>query len=252
MIGMISFLLLNSRIIIVSLVALFSLLAISFCTKKLESNRRTNIIHRWLNQIASDIKIYGFLEIFFLYVGFIYQNYYKANFNLGLLLAKINLIIFFFLITICWVEVGEQYIKGKIIHLNVSDIDKRNYRTLLPVAASILKLICYCLVFLTILSTLNVDITPILNIGGISLAALMYAGSETIKDFIATLKFFLSRKLYVGAYVKINNLRPGYVIRITIIDTWIETTLSNEEKIIQIISNGSIQIIVLLDPLEKT
>jgi hypothetical protein len=75
----------------------------------------------------------------------------------------------------------------------------------------------------------------------------MFAGSETIKDILATLKFFLSRKLYVGSYVKINNFKPGYVTRITIIDTWVESRLNGRE-ITQIIGNGSIHTIVIIEP----
>jgi small-conductance mechanosensitive channel len=160
---------------------------------------------------------------------------------------KIILSLWIFVSAIAFIEVSEKYLKNTISASNISDIDRRNYLTLIPVAASIFKILGYCFIALSVLHSLGVDIAPIINIGAIGIGALMFAGSETIKDVLATLKFFLSRKLYVGSYVKINNLKVGYVVRITIIDTWIESQLDSGGKFTQIISNGSIQTILIME-----
>jgi small-conductance mechanosensitive channel len=201
----------------------------------------------WLSEIGSDVRIYGLFSSTFVYILSISNIYFKGASKYVFGFTKVIISLWVFLGIIAFIEVSEKYFKNKIIISNMSEIDKRNFLTLIPVSASIFKVISYAFVSLSILSSVGVNIAPILNVGAIALGILMFAGSETIKDILATLKFFLSRKLYVGSYVKINNFKPGYVTRITIIDTWVESRLNGRE-ITQIIGNGSIHTIVIIEP----
>jgi small-conductance mechanosensitive channel len=238
----------NYRFIPVIILYLLSLPIIKSVGKRLERITRKDLLSLWLSEIGSDVRLYGFLSSTLISIGIISDMYIDGLYKPLITGIKIIVSLWIFLGLIAFIEVAEKYLKSNIINSNVSEIDKRNYLTLIPVAASIFKVFSYGFISLSVLSSLGVDIAPILNIGAIGLGALMFAGSETIKDILATLKFFLSRKLYVGSYVKINGFKPGYVTRITIIDTWITTKLSDGSELIQIIGNGSIQTIIILQP----
>lgn len=238
----------NFKLILIIMLYGLSLIFTKKVGKKLERLNRTDLLSLWLVEIGSDIRLYGSLSLSLVALGLIVETYIKGSSRYVFILMELVLSVWIFLIFIAFIETSEKYFKYRILQLNLLEIDKRNYSTLIPVAASILKVLAYATIVLSFLHILGVDIRPILNVGAIGLAALMYAGSETIKDILATLKFFLTRKLYVGSYVKINNFKPGIVVRITIIDTWIESNLDSGGRIIQIVNNGSIQTVVYLDP----
>jgi small-conductance mechanosensitive channel len=225
----------------------FSLFILKKIGKKLERIKGNGFVSLWLSEIGSDVRIYGSLTLTLLFIGIVSATYFKWLLPLLYTLMRILISVWVFIVFVAALEVGEKYLKNDIEHSDISNIDKRNYLTLIPVVASVLKIFSYAVVSLSILASVGVNITPILNVGAIAIAALMFAGSETIKDVIATLKFFITRKLYVGSIVKVNNLRLGKVIRITIIDTTIETEVDGNVYT-QIINNGLIHTIVHIKP----
>lgn len=244
----IMFTLTNIKLLSILIAYFVSIFIVKNIGKRLERITRKDLVNLWLSEIGSDVRLYGFASCTVIALGLISNLYFKGLSHSLLIGLKIIISLWVFVGAIALIEVSEKYLKKTIFDSNISEIDKRNYLTLIPVAASIFKIFSYCFIVLSILSSVGVDIAPIINIGAIGIGALMFAGSETIKDVLATLKFFLSRKLYVGSYVKVNNLKVGYVIRITIIDTWIESEFDSGVKFTQIIGNGSIQTILILTP----
>jgi small-conductance mechanosensitive channel len=65
-----------------------------------------------------------------------------------------------------------------------------------------------------LLATNGIDITPILNIGAATLAIFGFAGQDSLKDILATIKIFWDRILYVGTVVKFPGQKQGIVTSI--------------------------------------
>jgi small-conductance mechanosensitive channel len=204
--------------------------------KRLESVRKTSFLKSYLVEIGSDVRIYGGLSISCLYLGIFINKYFKGFSPYFLKISSFIILVWLLLLVIALAVQIEEYCKIYITESTMLEIDKRNFLTLIPVVVSIAKILIYIIFVIAFLAILEVDVSPLINIGGIILAALTFAGADTIRSVIFTLKIFLTRKFYVGSRVKMNGNIRGVVTRITIIDT----TILSDDGYFQIIDNDKI------------
>lgn len=225
----------NTIILIILWLAAFTV--IKYIGKRLERVRKQSLLTAWLIEIGSDIRIYGVMSVSLFFIAEIAELYIKGSRSYIGKFEKILLAVWIELLFVSFVVQSEEYMRIKVTDsITLLEIDKRNYLTLIPVIISIVKVISYVVVIIICIGFLDVDVRPLINIGTIVIAALTFAGSDTIKSVISTLKIFLTRKYYVGSYVRINGNIKGLVKRITVIDT----TVVSDDGVVQIIENDKI------------
>ena len=236
-------------ILISSAIVATHLFLLLILDKIILNNFPRNILTDWLREIKSDIFIFSKLMIFFFGLNpvakILIKNQNKLIDKLTTSVNSILLYTFFLLISIALISVVDTYSERFISNSpRISEIDKRNFLTAIPILASIVKIFMYACYTILFMSALDIDTRPFLNIGAIILAALSFAGSDTIKSIIYTIKIFMTRRYYVGSILKINDLPIGQVVRITIFDTTI-ADIENKEHT-YIIDNCDIKIIKVI------
>jgi hypothetical protein len=134
-----------------SAIALFTVLAFFFrrLGNKLQTIRSQRLIFLWLNEIGSDVRLYGFATSLALALSY-WANIYAGNFAwaapLGIAIAKLSLSFWGILSAIAFLEVAQPFYSRVVEQSDImSAVDKQNILTLIPVLASGLKIVIYSL-----------------------------------------------------------------------------------------------------------
>lgn len=184
---------------------------------RLSRSRSRSLIGLWLKEIGSDIQWLGFGCGVTLAIDTI-AGYWLASYPYTLPALKLQLTIFGLLCAIAAVSVGCSHTERSIdASQTLSEIDKRNYLTLVPLAASVLKIVLYVITTILALASINIDITPFVQASAVVGIVIGIAVQTTLQDLFATLFLFTDRVLYVGDWVRYDDGSPftGRVTRIT-------------------------------------
>lgn len=217
--------------------------------------QKQNLLNMWLSEIGSDIRIYGPASAAFLtiaYIATIYSVYLSWLLSISLISARFTAVVWLVMILIALVESAAPYYQQIVEQAPVNERDKRNMLTLIPIAASALKILIYIAAFILGVGATGINITPFLNITTVLVALLGLAGTQTVQDVFASFKIFIDRVYYVGSIIEIGadgickyegKLR-GRVIKITLFKTFIQL----DDNQLLTIDNGVIRsVIVFID-----
>jgi|GEM_PF-7072602 small-conductance mechanosensitive channel len=231
---------------------IFTVLSVSgkLIGTRLERVTPVNLIHSWLSEIGSDVRWFGFGVGSVAGVAYAITPYWKHTYAIAYFLVTFQIILFSALAMVALVSVGAIAL-SKIVRNNIqlNNRDKTNYLTFIPVAASIIKLVLWVCGFVILLATNGIDITPILNIGAVTLAIFGFAGQDSLKDILATIKIFWDRILYVGTVVKFPGQKQGTVTSITLWNTTIKIDLDGQDAHFIVANRDINKIIVISHPL---
>lgn len=252
------------RIVTVSLLWFCLVYVLRKLGKDLERVNRRGLLYIWLAEIGSDIRLYGVITATFVtlaYAANVYSVYLKWLGHISAITARISIVIWAVLIGIAYIETAIPYYAQIINNSLMNQIDKRNMMTLLPIAGSITKVGVYLAAFVFGLGALGFDITPLINLSTVALAILGFAGAETFKDVLNTLKIFIDRLYYVGSYVELStdgvckydgaDTLRGRVTKITLFNTTIELEKSTTHTKLLTVANGVIRSVILYDDIAR-
>jgi moderate conductance mechanosensitive channel len=124
------------------------------------------------------------------------------------------------------------------MHLKTEKDKKQRADTLISILSTTTTIIIGTTALLLILSTLGVDITPLLASAGIAGVALGFGAQTIVKDFLAGLFILLENQYRVGDVLQVNQGVAGVVEKITLRST----TLRDLEGRVHYIPNGVIEI----------
>ncbi len=207
--------------------------------------RPEGVLRAWLAEIGSDVRWLGMGLGVAIGLGWALIPYWQYTFLVAKFLVWLQLILFIALSLVALVSVSAITVSGAVqVNPALNNRDKRNYLTFIPVAASVIKLVLWVCSFVTLLAVNGVDITPILNISAVVLAIFGFAGQDSLKDILSTVKIFTDRILYVGTVIKFPGQKQGTVISITLWNTTIK--LDGEPESFFVVANRDINKIVII------
>jgi small-conductance mechanosensitive channel len=168
-------------------------------------------------------------------------------------LAKVSALFWLVLVAIAFTETAAPHFSRIITRSQMNQIDKRNALTLIPLSASSAKVIIYILAFIFGLGAFGVDISPLLNMSTVAIAIFGFAGAETFKDILASLKIFIDRLYYVGSIVEVSTdglckyegQLKGTITKITLFNTTIQLEKSATFSKSLTVANGAIRSIIV-------
>ncbi len=226
---------------------IFTVLSVSgrVIASYLEKIRPNGILRSWLGEIGSDARWLGFGVGLTIGVGYALAPWWIWVIAIAKLLVWFQLILFVALSLVAFVS-GSAIAVSKSVQDNpqLNNRDKTNYLTFIPVASSVVKLVLWVFSFVALLAVNGIDITPILNISAVALAIFGFAGQDSLKDILSTIKIFWDRILYVGTIIKYPGQRQGTVVSITLWNTTIR--LDGEPETFFVVANRDINKIVIV------
>jgi small-conductance mechanosensitive channel len=230
---------------------IFTVLSVSgrIVASYLEKIRPNGILRSWLGEIGSDARWLGFGVGLTIGVGYALAPWWSWVTAIAKFLVWFQVILFVALCLVAFVSVSAVAVSKSVQSSpQLNNRDKTNYLTFIPVAASVVKLVMWAFSFVALLAVNGIDITPILNISAVALAIFGFAGQDSLKDILSTIKIFWDRILYVGTVVKYPGQRQGVVTSITLWNTTIK--LDGEVNAFFVVANRDInKIVVLSHPL---
>jgi small-conductance mechanosensitive channel len=173
------------------------------------------LIRSWLVEIASDVRWLGKVIAVTIVIFIPSQNIKALAIATGFIL-KISVLIFGLLLTIAFVEQATTTIRKNLKESSkVSQRDKTNLLTLVPLAASGLKYVIYFCFFVIVLAACGVNILPVLGASAIAFGAIALASQHILQDMISTLSIFTDRLYGHGTIVKFPGNGYGVVDKVT-------------------------------------
>ncbi|MBW4666445.1 MAG: mechanosensitive ion channel family protein [Cyanomargarita calcarea GSE-NOS-MK-12-04C] len=216
---------------------------------RIEKTNPVGVLRSWLAEIGSDLRWLGFGLGATIGLGYAIAPWWGWTFPVAKFFVWFQIILFVALSLVAFVSVSAGFVSRSVQdNPQLNNRDKTNYLTFIPVAASVIKLFVWVFSFVALLAVNGIDITPILNISAVALAIFGFAGQDSLKDILSTIKIFWDRILYVGTVVKYPGQRQGTVTSITLWNTTIR--LDGESDAFFIVANRDInKIIILSHPL---
>ena len=118
--------------------------------------------------------------------------------------------------------------------IRIREADSRVLATSGGVLTTAAKIVIYVLGFLIILSTIDIDITPLIASLGIGSLAIGLALQKTLEDFLAGLLIAADQPIRVGDFVEVGNEFAGFVLRIG----WRTTRIRTRDDYYVIVPNA--------------
>ena len=203
--------------------------------RRLERLQPNNLVKSWLSEIGSDTKLYGRITAFILGVSFIAAYFYPV-WGISWKLLQFTWLLFALLASIALTsaicDFADQWLQ---INESLTARDRRNYATLVPITASIVKIALYFLFFLMAMAIAGVNIAPLLGAGAVVSFVVGLAAQNILQDLFATLFIFTDRLFYVGTTIKLPGKKPGKVVKISARNTFVEI-----DNYLYIISNRNL------------
>lgn len=189
----------------------------------------------WLKQIGSDIYWYAWSIGGLASIGIIAGHWGDPS-PILIPIAQLFSVGFFCLLTIAAISVGGEELEYRVSQsTSLESTDRRNYLTAIPFGISVVKLLVYVATVIGVLSSLKVDVTPLLGVSAILVVPIVAATVNSISNIIATIfLLFIDRALYHGDEIEVSGFK-GRVTRITafrtfiINDVGVEFSLMNQE-----------------------
>lgn len=125
-----------------------------------------------------------------------------------------------FIWCVALIRMSNALIEGALV--KVSDVTGLS-RDLIPLSASIMRLVIIIAFLMVILSIWNISITPLMASAGIVGAAVAFASKDTIANLFGGLTVFLDKPYKIGDYIVLDSGERGEVVSIGMRSTRIKT-----------------------------